>query len=1194
MLITASKYTSSGRCLHTHQAVTARALGAPSNAGLRRMQQTRGYRFFFPSNFFDDDCSRDVRRRHRKLKHAYSEQLNRRMSWDNHPFAEDPRHALKRMMKSYWHDARPGNRFGGDRFCDDAEPIKSNAVHGENVRPVQNAEDVKGGATDDLLFVLGTSERNNCSSGRGRKHRSALEEKSHGLRVEHDDFFIDPITNRKVSKLAPRSNTEDGVDIPVTTFRTYRSQCGQRDDAPGQIDKNLQGHLQNEDSVDQSSRADPGSYKYSQDLRKLKPQKDRNALYGASFDDLLSYKPFQDSEFDQNLMTSAEKLTTDNLENKIDHSHVIDETHSKFDDLKPPFGDAVADEYRPLVADELAKRVQDSNAYVLEPTIYEADMAKDIEPVLDPPAEHDSAGQEGQPWGFNEELVTPEALRQFRSSVKRVKPGDFPEWTCESLRARYREAQWELYRTGKYSHPDGPSTRHLDEQCSPGDQSSSVEQHSAEEQHSPEEQQSPQGQRVPEELNSTEDVSKYGPYYYNEPDGKPLSSEEEPNQDSRNLRRYDSPCRFDEPGGELPLTKEDSLPEETSLPEELSFPEEDPNKEGRLGEAEDYHNRYLEEGRGNAEDYHNHYLKEGLGEAEDYHNPYLEMGRDDKTNAPEDEADHTQGQSDSQDAHEPISLNRDGMSHLLQGQEDSQQFQCHEVEERSVSEIDAAREELGAQVQDDISSNRAPAGDDGFISGREGLQKLNSVYRGQGRYPGKIGSAPREEPDNHPVSSTQLLESLNSWKEGLKKISTVNQGHGTQLTHWDNLESSAKVHEQLSDAYDEEATLAVKSAKAKSQQGDVSGHKLTGNYVRDFPEEFEKNWTQTLSSVPTEAETSYKTDAVFGSESMDGGLEGAFGRPSPSIIQPALDRHNSDEAGVEKDDLYSTQPQYMETSYYEDCGKATQPLLFKQYGTSDGAAGDMSTFAEENATTASKSSAGAVDEPDPTFRETSSAATNEPVLYKILAYDPTTQQINVAQTSSMVPDFASPLSPADVLLRLSHPAKFFPHFASLEAEGFEIASGSADVLVFRKARPSKPALVEDTATKAAVASCTPQSTEPPINPIDMTGRVVASPASANFASPTGYVKYDNLPETEASNLPPPPPPRVAYNINLRREEPVYSGPKYKSPGEQKQKPGLGQRLLVGGVWLAGLSYGLGVVSEYFTTGGLDGLGPSGL
>ncbi|KAK2070535.1 hypothetical protein P8C59_005020 [Phyllachora maydis] len=224
------------------------------------------------------------------------------------------------------------------------------------------------------------------------------------------------------------------------------------------------------------------------------------------------------------------------------------------------------------------------------------------------------------------------------------------------------------------------------------------------------------------------------------------------------------------------------------------------------------------------------------------------------------------------------------------------------------------------------------------------------------------------------------------------------------------------------------------------------------------------------------------------------------------------------------------------------------------------------------------------------------ASHEEPTLYKILAYDPTMQTVNVAETTSVVPDSATPLPPAEVLLRLSNPTKFFPHFGPLQAQGFEIVSGSGDVLVFRKVRP---ATAEADATEegmsspgAGSAAAKPSVTSAfrkHVNPIDMMGfepLEYGGTAASRFASPTGFVNYD---------LPPAPEPaRFASGINVRREEDVFSGAKDTRQQDQgKARKSLPRRLAISAAWVGGVSYALGVVSEYFKTGGSDGKGPKG-
>ncbi|KAK4188108.1 hypothetical protein QBC35DRAFT_211242 [Podospora australis] len=209
----------------------------------------------------------------------------------------------------------------------------------------------------------------------------------------------------------------------------------------------------------------------------------------------------------------------------------------------------------------------------------------------------------------------------------------------------------------------------------------------------------------------------------------------------------------------------------------------------------------------------------------------------------------------------------------------------------------------------------------------------------------------------------------------------------------------------------------------------------------------------------------------------------------------------------------------------------------------------------------------------------SKAAANEvpagPVkstIYKILVYDPVMQAIDVAETSSIVPDTATPLTPADVLLRISNPSRFFPHFAPLQAQGFEIVSGSGDVLIFRKVRDASD-------DKVAPTETIPVSTAAPVNPIDMTGNGRLGEyhvAAGRFASPTGFVNYEWPPDRSSTYT--------------HRGAPVTSEPKaeelfvnHAKPGETKKRS-LPRRLLIGAATLAGISYSVGFVGDQLKTG----------
>lgn len=257
-------------------------------------------------------------------------------------------------------------------------------------------------------------------------------------------------------------------------------------------------------------------------------------------------------------------------------------------------------------------------------------------------------------------------------------------------------------------------------------------------------------------------------------------------------------------------------------------------------------------------------------------------------------------------------------------------------------------------------------------------------------------------------------------------------------------------------------------------------------------------------------------------------------------------------------DPYSTEPQGLETAYTEECEReATGPAYVKVHKR--------------------------VDRP-------ALESTPGPFVYKILAYNPTMQTIDIAETSSAVPDSASPLPPAEVMLRLSNPAKFFPHFETLRAQGFEIVSGSGDVLIFRKVQGHSDG-GEQFSPKKKTQRTLPTST---VNPIDMTGKRYVPPSTANFVSPTGYVNLDLPPLFEnastTNDLPSPPPSasasaepisrRFQSNIGVRREEPVFSGPKDSKAGTTNGKPSVAKRMVVGATWVAGVSYALGVASEF--------------
>ncbi|KAI0537115.1 hypothetical protein GGR58DRAFT_473085 [Xylaria digitata] len=402
----------------------------------------------------------------------------------------------------------------------------------------------------------------------------------------------------------------------------------------------------------------------------------------------------------------------------------------------------------------------------------------------------------------------------------------------------------------------------------------------------------------------------------------------------------------------------------------------------------------------------------------------------------------------------------------------------------------------------------------------------------------------------------------------------------------------------------------VFSEHYSGQTGAETLHQGTSHFPKHSKQTSEIHETEPTPKIKTHSRTLHgreelarsaedKSSEVPFSTTEKGTSQPAQDRPGKSPrLESALNRRLSAmkgnrSGGVFGADLYSKEPQGLETSFFEECGgKSTMPLYKRTYGSEPRQVASRSGPTEEiKAQESLDGLSNLYYDRDPevdgippsmsadSVRNPKTTQPDEPTVYKILAYDPTTQTVNVAETTSVVPDLASPLSPTEVLLRLSNPTlvKFFAYFAPLQAEGFEIVSGGGDRLVFRQVRPAKAA---------------GQGGPTYVNPIDMMGRSAAVPNAAAFVSPTGFVNYD-VPGVEEPAEPP-----FRSNIDVRREEPVFSGRKSSSGDKEskkrkKSRMNVGGRIIVGGAWVAGISYALGVVSEYFHTGGADGKGPIG-
>ena len=209
-----------------------------------------------------------------------------------------------------------------------------------------------------------------------------------------------------------------------------------------------------------------------------------------------------------------------------------------------------------------------------------------------------------------------------------------------------------------------------------------------------------------------------------------------------------------------------------------------------------------------------------------------------------------------------------------------------------------------------------------------------------------------------------------------------------------------------------------------------------------------------------------------------------------------------------------------------------------------------------------------------------------PTLYKILAYDPSTQKVTSSKTTNVVGRVTGkPLSFSEALFGLENPAKFLSHLTALQTGEYEIAAGGPNLLIFKKIRQLKPSPEEKVSDDTAW----------PANPID--GMVAPT---GNFASPTGFVNYDPpLPEPEPQSPPEEAANATKGNEKVRRQEEVFSGSsrrawhdqyergsngkaktrgKYRKPAKEK---GTAKRMLLVGVLTATGCYAVGVASEFF-------------
>ncbi|KAJ5659223.1 hypothetical protein N7507_005674 [Penicillium longicatenatum] len=167
-------------------------------------------------------------------------------------------------------------------------------------------------------------------------------------------------------------------------------------------------------------------------------------------------------------------------------------------------------------------------------------------------------------------------------------------------------------------------------------------------------------------------------------------------------------------------------------------------------------------------------------------------------------------------------------------------------------------------------------------------------------------------------------------------------------------------------------------------------------------------------------------------------------------------------------------------------------------------------------------------------------------VYRILTYDSSASEVTTAE-SDMFFGVQESCPLVDVLSRLQNPGKFVPYFEQMQRDGYEIVTGGGDILVFRKA--DDVTLQMDTAQ---------------------------------------FLRHDSYPtETSVSSSSPSftnQPPSAYRSSGM--EEPISS---YSESTFHK----IFRRMILTGTATAASCYAIGVVVEYFRTGGKDGHGIDG-
>ncbi|KFH45286.1 hypothetical protein ACRE_039060 [Hapsidospora chrysogenum ATCC 11550] len=1206
MLVTTARSVPRARALQSRRSATLACVTC---------QQRRGLRLGPWSCSRDSELHRDGRGRHRNLRYQYMESFMRKRPWTYETLSDDAKDTTQTATS---HDKQPSAAsLKTDRYGNIEQDVKSWSDELSGVRPGRNIEDVERELMNHLIQPRGIGGK--FANGRLKSSLGHLRNFLHPQQppkevtpqdvlhattsAEADEGAIDPITNRRIPTQAPAHTSTQAV--AESSDASDKNNVKSDSDNYGPVRWNEPNGLQRPTPEEES--------KEYNDLDGYKP------VSWNEPDGLQRSTPEEDSKRYKDL----DRYTPSNVDDPNAPQELTPEEKSKrYSDL----GDYKSvtwnepDGLRELTPEERSKQYGDLGSY--GPVRWaEPDGLPKSTPEEESKNYDDLHSYNAVRWNEPDGLrkLTPEELSKEYEDLEKYgpvrwnEPDGLPKPTPEEASKAYTDLG--EYKPVQWNEPDGLRRLTPEEESKKYDdldsydgprtaKDSTIRAHEASQMDATQ-----KGEPLPPKVEVTQedpgkaykDLKQYGPIYWNEPDGLRKLTPEELSKNYEDLHLYGA-AKWNEPDG-LP----DATPEEKSkqyedvheyAAKEFTGPEVIPTRKHPEESSKEY--RDLDSYgpvRWNEPDG----LRKPTPEEESKKYSDLAQYSANLKSAPT-RRHPEEASKDYKDLGKYSQYDAGGETIREHPEEASKRYS--DLDKYSPNKFDSpyhkypTHPEEASKEYEDLSKYAFTGVEKSDKTEQIHPEELSKRYDDLDKYnPENFDSASRDHWTNLEVARKQDsgIDPSAVGSQGQSAASAGSDaGHSGQAQGSNGGDEGNNGDPSGSLTADEIRANVLRRARDVSQQQKLEEAKaqyraqwdpvmkeayeslekdrvnhsraLTGNYVRDFPDEFSTSWSTGNSPSKSTLYPSNMGEETWASESSGMrdedqvcSMDESFPRET-SKLEPALDRQGRRRAPRLSDsekaqlnaDPYSKTPQGLETSYAEECGgEPTWPTMVKHYGK--GQTNSLET-AEEKGSTA----------------ETGQAA----YTYKILAYDPTTDTTSTAETTSAVLPTSSPLTPADIMLQISRPAKFFPHLLNLEAEGYEMISGRGDVIVFRKAPQT---------AQERVAPVTDSGTGfvPPVNPVDLMGKL----PTGSFASPTGFVNYDSL-SGEKPNKPAPP---FRSNLDAEQEEAVSRGAEKSAsrPGATPKKRSLGKKMIIGTAYVAGGAYAVGAVANYF---GSDGRG----